>query len=154
MVSKDCSEIEIAGEIMKTRVALTIPLVGPLEEIAKMLREMRKTFPKPDDQVFCFTNFRKAWNTTCDRLKLGVFDKKTGQYEGLKPHDFRRSAARNLIKAGIDRRTAMKITGHKTESIFERYNIKTTEDVAEALIKVGQFKTAEVVEITEASGSR
>lgn len=36
----------------------------------------------------------------------------------------------------------MKITGHKTEHIFERYNIKTTDDVREALIKVGQFKTA------------
>jgi hypothetical protein len=34
-------------------------------------------------------------------------------------------AARNLIKAGVDRRMAMKITGHKTEAIFERYNIKT-----------------------------
>jgi len=50
-------------------------------------------------------------------------------YSGLTPHDFRRSAARNLIKAGLDRRVAMKITGHKTEHIFERYNIKTTDDV-------------------------
>ena len=33
------------------------------------------------------------------------------------------------IKAGVDRRTAMKITGHKIEAIFERYNIKTTNDV-------------------------
>jgi integrase len=70
------------------------------------------------------------------------------------PHDFRRSAARNLIKAGIDRRTAMKITGHKTEAIFERYNIKTTDDVREALIKVGQFKTATVSTIDEKSASR
>ena len=70
------------------------------------------------------------------------------------PHDFRRSAARNLIKAGVDRRTAMKITGHKTEAIFERYNIKTTDDVREALIKVGQFKTATVSTIAEKSASR
>jgi hypothetical protein len=59
----------------------------------------------------------------------------------------RRSAARNLIKAGVDRRVAMKITGHKTERIFERYNIKTTDDVREALIKIGQFKTASLARI-------
>jgi integrase len=155
MVSKNCDEIEIAGEITKTREPLTIPLVGPLEEIANMLREIRKTFPKPNDPVLCFTNFRKAWNTTCHRLGLGVFDAKTGQYEGLKPHDLRRSAARNLIKAGVDRRTAMKITGHKTEHIFERYNIKTTDDVKEALLKVGQYKKVAVTEIgTSPSSAR
>jgi hypothetical protein len=80
------------------------------------------------------------WNDACDRLGLGKFDRKTRRYEGLIATDFRRAAARNLTKAGVDRRTAMRITGHRTESIFERYNIKNTEDVKEALIKVGQYK--------------
>ena len=44
----------------------------------------------------------------------------------------------------MDRRVAMKITGHKTEHIFERYNIKTTDDVREALIKVGKYKPASI----------
>ena len=48
----------------------------------------------------------------------------------------------------------MKITGHKTEHIFERYNIKTTDDVREALIKVGQFKTGTVTRIAETSEAR
>ena len=48
----------------------------------------------------------------------------------------------------------MKITGHKTEAIFERYNIKTTDDVREALIKVGQFKNAMGSTIAEKSASR
>ncbi len=48
----------------------------------------------------------------------------------------------------------MKITGHKTEAIFERYNIKTTDDVREALIKVGQYNTATVSTIAEKSASR
>ncbi len=153
MVARDCSEIEIAGEITKTGEPLTVPLVGPLEEIAKMLREMRKTFPKPTDRVFCFRNFRKVWNKACDSLGLGVYNKKTCRYTGLMPHDFRRSAARNLIKAGVDRRTAMRITGHKTEEIFERYNIKTTEDVKEALLKVGAYKKAPVISVAEVSPS-
>ena len=102
----------------------------------------------------CFRNFRNIWNDTCAKLGLGNLDKKARYYEGLTPHDFRRSAARNLIKAGVDRRTAMKITGHKTEAIFERYNIKTTDDVRDALIRVGQFKTGTVTSIAETAAAR
>jgi integrase len=134
--------------------ALTLPLAGPLEEIATLLKEARKTFPKAHDAVFNFKNFRWSWNKTCDALGLGKFDKKLRHYDGLKPHDFRRSAARNLVKSGVDRRTAMKITGHKTEAIFERYNIKTMEDVKEALVKVGQFKAANVAQIAERTATR
>lgn len=154
MVAKDCSEIELPAEIVKNRESLTIPLAGPLEEIAISLREMRKKFPKSTDAVFNFKNFRWAWDKTCCQLGLGTFDPQTKKYSGLVPHDFRRSAARNLIKAGVDRRTAMKITGHKTESIFERYNIKTTEDVKEALVRVGQYKSAAVTQIAQSSGTR
>jgi integrase len=150
MVSKDCTEIEMSGKIMKSGKPHTIPLVGPLAEIAAMLREKRKSFPKPTDRVLDFYAFRGTWNRTCDRLGLGKYDKKLRHYAGLKPHDFRRSAARNLIKAGVDRRTAMKITGHLTEHIFERYNIKTNEDVKDALIRVGEFKNPAVAEIAAA----
>ena len=147
MIDKDCSEITLPREIIKNDEPLTIPLAGPLEEIAITLRELRKSFPKPTDRVFDFRNFRNIWNATCGKLGLGKYDPKTRAYTGLTPHDFRRSAARNLIKAGVDRRTAMKITGHKTEHIFERYNIKTTDDVREALIKVGKYKPASIASI-------
>jgi len=154
MVSRDCTEIELPAEIMKNDEPLILPLVGPLEGISTLLKEMRKSFPKPTDRVFNFRNFRFSWNKTCDRLGLGKFDKKLRHYDGLKPHDFRRSASRNLIKAGVNRRIAMQITGHKTEHIFERYNIKTTDDVKEALIKVGEFKSASVTTIAQNSSKR
>jgi integrase len=154
MVSNDCNEIELPAKIIKNEKALTIPLAGPLEEVANTLRAMRKTFPKPTDRVFDFTNIRNIWNATCGKLGLGKYDRKSRTYEGLTPHDFRRSAARNLIKAGVSRRVAMKITGHKTEHIFERYNIQTTDDVKEALVKVGQYKSAAVIPIAQPSGSR
>jgi len=51
-------------------------------------------------------------------------------------------------------RCALKTTGHKTEAVFGRYNIKTTDDVREALIKVGQYKTVTVSTIAEKSASR
>ncbi len=128
--------------------------LGPLEGISTLLKQMCKLFPKPNDRVFNFRNFRFSWNKTGDRLGLGKFDRKLRHYKGLKPHHFRRSASRNLVKAGANRRIAMQITGHKTEHIFERYNIKTTDDLKEALIKVGQFKHGTVSLIAEKSSTR
>ena len=47
-------------------------------------------------------------------------------------HDFRRTAVRNLIRAGVQQAIAMKITGHKTDSIFRRYLIVDEELLAQA----------------------
>jgi hypothetical protein len=54
----------------------------------------------------------------------------------LNPHDFRRSAVRNLTNAGVAQGKAMRVTGHKTAAVFERYNSKTTEDLYGASDKV------------------
>jgi hypothetical protein len=50
----------------------------------------------------------------------------------LIPHDLRRTGLRNLIRAAVLRSVAMKIAGHKTEFVFERYNITSQEDLREA----------------------
>ncbi len=51
-------------------------------------------------------------------------------------HDFRRSAVRNLTRAHVDRETARRISGHKTDSIFSRYNIVAEEDLLDAARKL------------------
>jgi len=123
-------EMYLPAGIIKNRKPLTLPLS------AELVGMLKKLFRK-DGPVFDTTNFRKEWNKACVKVGLG---KKTGEewyeYEGLIPHDFRRSAVRNLINAGVDQATAMKITGHKTVHVFQRYNIVSTEQLHDAMAKV------------------
>jgi len=52
------------------------------------------------------------------------------------PHDLRRSAVRNLERAGISRSVAMKLTGHRTEAVYRRYAIVAENDLREAGAKL------------------
>ena len=71
-------------------------------------------------------SFRKAFKAAA---------KEVG-YDGLLPHDMRRSAIRNFRKAGLSESDGMKLSGHRTRSVYDRYNIFDDRDLAESMNRV------------------
>ncbi|MCH6567003.1 MAG: tyrosine-type recombinase/integrase [Nitrospinae bacterium] len=107
------------------------------EELYEALAELKaqRDWSWPDcESVFTrsgepIKSFKKAWRSACKRVGL----------EDLLFHDLRRSAVRNLIRSGVPERVAMAISGHKTRSIFDRYNITSESDLEQAARSLDAF---------------
>ena len=68
-------------------------------------------------------NLRKAWKKATDAAGC----------PGLLLHDLRRTGVRNLRRLGVAESVAMKISGHKTASVFRRYDIVAESDLRDAV---------------------
>ena len=108
-----------------------IPLPGRLLEVVQQAYECRSLgcpclFHHRGEPI---KDFRKAFDAACAAAGL----------QGIVPHDLRRSAVRNFIRAGVKESVAMRLSGHRTRSVFDRYNIVSEDDLVEANEKVLAF---------------
>lgn len=114
--------------------ARTIPLAGDVFECLTMQKAVRDSRHPGCPWVFFragkqIRSFRTSW----------VRATESAEQPGLLFHDLRRSGVRNMVRAGVPERVAMAISGHKTRSVFDRYNIVSDRDLKDAARKLDVF---------------
>jgi integrase len=128
------SELTVPAEFCKSRRPHNIQFGGALPALIARRRARRAFEVNGTTQLSEFVfhrggepirEFRKSWRTACTKAGCG----------NLLFHDLRRSAVRDLLRAGASQSTAMRISGHQTASIFRRYDIVEGDDVQKALDK-------------------
>jgi integrase len=134
--------LTLRGENAKNGEARSVPLVGELAQIIERRKAVRQVEEKGTVRMVEFIfhrdgqsigEFRKSWKSACKKAGLS----------GRLFHDLRRSAVRNMTQAGTPQAVAMKISGHKTASMFQRYNIVATDDLRAALQRTEEYREAE-----------
>ena len=131
-------EIDMAGSVIrldpersKTKAGRLLPISQPLKEVLQRRIATRRldclmVFHRDGEAVI---DWRKAWKAAC----------KAAGFPGKRLHDCRRTAARNLIRSGTPERVAMQLTGHKTRSVFDRYNIVSESDLRAGVDRLAAY---------------
>lgn len=129
--------VRIEGDATKNKRARTIVLDGELLEAIQSQWERRKVAEIPGEApaLLCpyvfhrdgkpLGDFRDAWDKALTQTGLA----------GKIFHDFRRTSVRNMTRAGVPERVAMMVSGHKTRSVFDHYDIVSDDDLREAARK-------------------
>jgi integrase len=92
------------------------------------LEALRPDPNEPEAKGFQVLDFRNDWKKVC--RAVGV--------PGLLFHDLRRSGVRNMRRRGIPEKVAMQISGHRTRSVFDRYDITDGADLMAAVTKMNE----------------
>jgi len=133
--------IRLEAGSTKNDDARTVKMTTEVTELVSLCVRNKK----PEDNVFTrgendpVMDFRGAWYRLCEIASLGSFVKGPDgklKWKGLIFHDLRRSAVRNMVRRGVPEKVAMLISGHKSRSVFDRYNIVNESDIEEASAKI------------------
>jgi integrase len=126
--------IRLSSTQTKTKTPRVIYMTGDFLMVMIKAKELRdRCFPHCP--YVCqlggqpFKEIQTAWASACRRVGL----------KGKTFHDLRRTGVRNLVRAGVPETVAMKISGHKTRSVFDRYNITSEEDLRNAATRLNDY---------------
>jgi integrase len=160
-------EIQIPADITKNRKARTLPLSTKLAAIIERRKAVRRIEENGTARMVEFIfhrdgepvrEFRKSWARACVAAKVGsmVCPKCKAEgaalscevcevptiYRGKIFHDLRRSAVRFMVKAGVPPQVAKKLSGHRSDAVFERYSILNTDDLRDGQRKTEEYREA------------
>jgi integrase len=122
-VNLESGQIRLEPKQTKTSEGRTVPIYGDMCGYLESQMATAGPWLHPDESGKSHVqSFRKSWLTAC--TAAGVPE--------LLFHDLRRTAVRNMERAGIPRHIAMAITGHKTQSVYQRYDIINEKDLQDA----------------------
>jgi integrase len=131
----DSWTVRLPAEYSKNKKPRILPLEGTLRDIIKRRIKLRDiacpyVFHRAGKPI---KSFRKAFEAAATAI---------GQ-AGLVPHDMRQSAIRNFRKAGLSESDGMKLSGHKTRAVYDRYDIIDEEDSRQAMRRAQEYAKAE-----------
>lgn len=132
----------------KNKDGRTIPLAPALRKLLAMQLAVRERYWPDTPWVFFrhstggrIISFRDTWKAACREAGLWEGDEETGKPTKLF-HDLRRSAVRDMVRAGTPEAVAMRVSGHRTRAMFDRYNIVSEADLHQAADRLGKYRSA------------
>jgi integrase len=139
-VDMEAGEILLPGKYVKNKKPLKLAIEGELADVLNRRDAARSVNVDGVAQLSEFVFHRKGKSVDRFNKSFRAACKKAGCPERLF-HDFRRTAARDLIRSGVAAPTAMKICGWRTLSILTRYTIADDTDMREGLLTVAAHRT-------------
>lgn len=129
--------VRLEPGVTKNREGREFPFsaLPPLADLLNEQRERTKALERAQGRIITpvfhrngrpILSYARAWKAACKAAGAG----------NRLVHDLRRTAVRNLERAGVSRSVAMKLTGHKTEAVYRRYAITSAADLAEGVAKL------------------
>lgn len=156
MLKLKWNQIDFIHRVVRLNPGETKNKEGRVIPLSDLMYWLLKKMPRVSDYTFTYRG------KPMKSIKQGWGEAQAESEHKLLFHDLRRSAVRNMVRAGVPERVAMAVSGHKTRSIFDRYNIVDEADLKDAMHSLSHrrtflfdpTKTPEIQEFIHAANAR